>query len=200
MPHAVVGRRLADDLPEHADEGPSACEADVEADVGDAAVGLAQQEHRAFHPPPLQVTVGRLPEDGPEAANEVRFGDVCHGGYRRDIERLGVSAVHRVTGAQQAPVQVLDFPAHGATLRHREDPSRRLAPWPALLASARSKVSLTEPCRRMCASCERRRSASTWKRKTPMTSIDASRPSATLATRSSPPGRSGTATPGSTRS
>src|SRR5881409_2241522 len=57
MTEAVVRRRLTDDLPERAAEGPQAGEADVEADVGDAAVGLAQQEHRALHPPPLQVTV-----------------------------------------------------------------------------------------------------------------------------------------------
>src|SRR5947208_16304468 len=118
MPHAVVGRRLADDLPEHADEGASAAEADVEADVGDAAVRLAQQEHRALYPPPLQVTVRRLPEDGSEAANEVGVGDVSHRGHGADVERLGVGAVHGVAGAQQAPVQVLDFPAHAATLRH----------------------------------------------------------------------------------
>src|SRR5205814_9126211 len=114
-----VGRRLADDLPERADEGPSAGEADVEADVGDAPVSLAQQEHRALHPPPLKVTVRRFPEDGSEAANEVRFGDTGHRRYCADIERLGVGAVHRVAGAQQAPVQVLDFPAHGQTLRHQ---------------------------------------------------------------------------------
>src|SRR6266516_1062096 len=56
MPRAVVRRRLADDLPERAAEGPQAGEADVDADVGDAAVGLAQQEHRALQPPRLQVT------------------------------------------------------------------------------------------------------------------------------------------------
>src|SRR6266550_1847498 len=68
IPHAIARRRLADDLPERAAEGPPAREADVEANVGDAAVGLAQQEHRALHPPPLQVTVRRLPEGGAEAA------------------------------------------------------------------------------------------------------------------------------------
>ena len=118
MPGAVARRRLADDLPERAAEGPQAGEADVEADVGDAAVGLAQQEHRALHPPPLQVAVRRLPEDGAEAAAEVRLGDVGHRGHGADVERLGVGAVHGVAGAQQASVQILDFPAHGATLRH----------------------------------------------------------------------------------
>src|SRR5207302_1606837 len=98
---------------------PPAGEADVEADVGDAAVGLAEQEHRALHPPPLQVTVRRLPEDGSETATEMRLGDMGHGGHGADVERLGVGAVHRVAGAQQAPIQVLDFPAHGQTLRHQ---------------------------------------------------------------------------------
>src|SRR2546425_7142472 len=41
VPLAIVGRRLAHDLAEGAAEGPEAGEADVEADVGDTAVGFA---------------------------------------------------------------------------------------------------------------------------------------------------------------
>jgi len=119
MPHAVVRWRLSDDLPERAAEGPRAGEADVEADVGDAAVGLAQQEHRALHPSSLQVTVRRLPENGAEATDEVRAGEMGHRGHGADVERLEVGAVHGVARAQYAPVQVLDFPAHGPTLRHQ---------------------------------------------------------------------------------
>ena len=110
--------RLADDLAERPAEGPEAGEADIEADVGDAAVGLAQEEHRALDSSPLQVPVGRLPEDGAEAAAEMRFGDMRHGGHGTDIERLGVGAVHGIAGAKEAPVHVLDFPAHRTTLRH----------------------------------------------------------------------------------
>ena len=124
---AVVRRRLAHDVPERAAEGPDACEADVEANVGDAAVSLAQQEHRALHPPPLEVTVRRLPEGRPEAADEVRFREMGHGGHGADVKRLGVSAVHGVAGAQQAPVQLLYFPAHGPTLRHQGTRAPRLA-------------------------------------------------------------------------
>src|SRR5262249_12865205 len=116
MTAAVARRRLPDDLPERPAEGPEAGEADVEADVGDAAVGLPQQEHRALYPPPLQVAVRRLAEHGAEAAAEVRRGDV---GYRRDgtkVERLGVGAVHRIAGAEQGPVQILDLSAHAAML------------------------------------------------------------------------------------
>ena len=127
MRRAVARRRLADDLPERAAEGPQAGEADIEADVGDAAVGLAQEEHRALDPPPLQVTVRRLPEDGAEAADEVRLGDMGHRGHGADVERLGVGAVHGVAGAQQAPVQILDVPAHGATLRHPMEPMRAVS-------------------------------------------------------------------------
>ena len=41
-----------------------------------------------------------------------------HRGDSADIERLGVGAIHRIAGAQEAPVQILDVTAHGATLRH----------------------------------------------------------------------------------
>src|SRR6476620_2280938 len=68
----VPGWRLADDLPEHPAERPQAGEADVEADVGHAAVGLAEQEHRALDPPPLQIAVRCLSEHTPEAADEMR--------------------------------------------------------------------------------------------------------------------------------
>src|SRR6266487_2928586 len=74
MPRAVARRGLADDLAERATEGAQAIEADIEADVGDAPFGLAQQEHRALH---------------------------------------------GVAGAQEAPVEIFDFAAHGATLAHQ---------------------------------------------------------------------------------
>ena len=61
----------------------------------------------------------RLPEDRAEAAAEMGLGDMGHRGHGADVERLGVGAVHGVAGAQQAPVQILGFPAHAATLlRH----------------------------------------------------------------------------------
>src|SRR5574337_831869 len=62
MAPAVAGRRLAHDLAEGSAEGSQAREGDVEADIGDAAVGLAQEQHRALHPSPLQVAVRRLAE------------------------------------------------------------------------------------------------------------------------------------------
>ena len=48
----------------------------------------------------------------------MRLRDVRDRGHGADVERLGVGAVHRVAGAQEAPVEVLGIPAHGDTLRH----------------------------------------------------------------------------------
>jgi hypothetical protein len=110
---AVVGRCLAHDLPERAAEGPEAREPDVEADMRDAAVGLPEEEHRAFHTTPLKVAVRRFPERCPEAADEVRLRDIGDRGDGGHVEGLRVSAVHRVAGSQQAPVQVLDVATHG---------------------------------------------------------------------------------------
>src|ERR1700694_4963588 len=42
----VLRRRDVDDVPERSAECAEAGEADVETDVGDAALGLAEQEHR----------------------------------------------------------------------------------------------------------------------------------------------------------
>src|SRR5262245_11144078 len=58
----VRARRLADDLGERPAERSHAREADVEADLRDAALALAEQEHRALDPPALQVPVRRLAE------------------------------------------------------------------------------------------------------------------------------------------
>ena len=59
------------------------------------------------------------PENGAEATDEVRAGEMGHRGHGADVERLEVGAVHGVARAQYAPVQVLDFPGHGPTLRHQ---------------------------------------------------------------------------------
>src|SRR4051794_4899877 len=59
---AVVRRRLADDLPERPAERSEAQEPNVEADLGDAVVGLPQHEHRPLNPSPLQVPVRCLAE------------------------------------------------------------------------------------------------------------------------------------------
>src|SRR4051794_41122794 len=66
---AIPRRRLADDVAEGAAERAQAREADVEADLGDAAVGLGQQRHRALHAAALQVAVRCLAERRAERAD-----------------------------------------------------------------------------------------------------------------------------------
>src|SRR4051794_32075609 len=111
-PQPVRRRRLADHRRERPAERAQAGEPDVQADVGDAAPGRAQQVHRAFEAPALQVAVRRLAERRPEDADEVVGRHVRDPGDRGDVERLGVDAVHRVAGAQHPPVALLHRAAH----------------------------------------------------------------------------------------
>jgi hypothetical protein len=120
MAPAIAGGRLAHDLAERPAEGSQTRESDVEADIGDAAVGFAQEEHRALHPSPLQVAVRRLAEHVAEAAAEVRRRDVGHGGDGADVERLSVGAIHGIAGGNS--------PAASASSKHWAiaSPSSRL--------------------------------------------------------------------------
>jgi hypothetical protein len=116
---SVGGRRLADDGPERAAEGSEAGEPDIEADVSDTSVGLAQQKHRSLDSSPLEVAMRRLAEAGPETADEMGLRQAGHRRNRANVERLGVGAVHGVAGAQQAAIQLLDSPAHASMVGDR---------------------------------------------------------------------------------
>src|SRR5438105_11233960 len=61
-PLAVVGRVQADDVAEGPAESAQAGEPNVQADVGDLAVGLAEHEHRPLDSSPLQVAVRGFPK------------------------------------------------------------------------------------------------------------------------------------------
>jgi hypothetical protein len=61
----------------------------------------------------------RLAEDGAEAAAESGRRDVGHRGHGAHVERLGVGAIHRVSRAQQAPIEIFSFSAHPPTLAKR---------------------------------------------------------------------------------
>src|SRR3954447_2508036 len=115
-PRPVLLGRLADDRAERAAERPEAHEADVEADLGHAAVRLAQQEHRPLDAPALQVAVQRLAERRPERGDEVRLGDVGDPREGGDVERLRIRAFLRVPRAEQVAVGILDGAAHVSTL------------------------------------------------------------------------------------
>src|SRR3977135_2176395 len=72
---AVVCRRLADNVAERATKRAQARKADVEANVGDAAIGLAQQVHRTFHAASLEVAMRRLTKGRSKRSDEVRLRD-----------------------------------------------------------------------------------------------------------------------------
>src|SRR5207237_4478232 len=63
-PLAIVGRVQADDVAEGPAEGAQAGEPNVQADVGDLAVGLAEHEHRPLDSAPLQVAVRGFAKGG----------------------------------------------------------------------------------------------------------------------------------------
>src|SRR5260370_28897159 len=71
---AIFAGRDPDDVTKCAAEGAEAVEADIEADVSDAALGFAQLEHRAFDPPALEVAMRRLAEGPSDAPYEVALG------------------------------------------------------------------------------------------------------------------------------
>ena len=80
---------------------PRLLQADREADVGDRAVGGAQQRRGALEPAGQQVGVRRLAEGAPELAAEVGAREAGGAGHVLDAERLGVAGVGQVPGAQQ---------------------------------------------------------------------------------------------------
>ena len=98
---AVGGRRDPERAREAGRERADALQADREADVGDRAVGGAQQRGGALEPPGQQVRVRRLAERAPELAAEVRAREARRAREVVDVERLEVAGVGEVLGAQQ---------------------------------------------------------------------------------------------------
>src|ERR1700686_1268912 len=64
-------RRLADDCLKSTAQGAQAVEADVEADVGHAAIGRPQQEHCPLNATALEIAVWRLTEGPAKRAGEM---------------------------------------------------------------------------------------------------------------------------------
>src|SRR6202165_2866629 len=73
---AIPTGRLPHEPVERAAERAQTCEPHVEADVGDVAVGPAEQVHRPFDATTLQVTVGCLSEGRSERTDEGSGGQV----------------------------------------------------------------------------------------------------------------------------
>src|SRR5437879_3844858 len=109
---AIVGRVHADDVAKGPAEGAETGEPDVEADVGDAAVGLAEQEHRALDPAALKITMRRLAVSRPERPYVVGLRDARHLSQRLDVQRLRIGPVDRVARAKHPAIELLDGPGH----------------------------------------------------------------------------------------
>src|ERR1700687_3103747 len=115
---ALPARRrcLADDVAKATAEGAETGEAHVQADVGHATVGRAQQEHGALDSAALKVPVRRLAKGRSKGSDEVRLGDARDSSEGRDVERLRVGAVHGVAGAEHPAIDLLDGAAHRVIL------------------------------------------------------------------------------------
>ena len=97
---AVLRRRLADDLGEARAERAERRAADGDAGVGDRHP-LAQQRLGPLDASGHEVGVGRLAVRGAELAREVGGRHERGARHGRDVEGLGVVAVHEVAGPAQ---------------------------------------------------------------------------------------------------
>src|SRR5262249_35322458 len=97
---------------ERAAKGAWAFEADLEADIRCAEVGLPQQEHRTLDTAALEVTMRRFAERGPEDAREVRLRHMSDAGQGGDVQRLRVGTVHRIACSEHAAIGLFCSAAH----------------------------------------------------------------------------------------
>src|ERR1700712_1163275 len=95
----VRAGRFSGDLPECPAECGMTVEANLHADICDAAICFAEQEHRSLHTASLEVAVRILTERRLEGANEVSLGDDRDSRQCLDVERARPVPVHRVPGA-----------------------------------------------------------------------------------------------------
>src|SRR6202011_706182 len=82
---AVRRRCIAEDVAAATDEGAETGEAHVQADVGHATVGPAQQEHGALDSTALKVPVRRLAKGRSKGPDEMRLGDARDSSQARDV-------------------------------------------------------------------------------------------------------------------
>src|SRR5437879_12554943 len=130
---AIVGRVHADDVAKGPAEGAETGEPDVEADVGDAAVGLAEQEHRALDSAAWKITRRRAAVSRPERAYVVGLRDAGHLSQRLDVQRLRIGPVDRVARAKHPAIELLDGPGHESKSLGCPTHPRRAGPPPHLM-------------------------------------------------------------------
>src|SRR4029077_13572973 len=113
LPTGPVRRgRFADEQVKGLAEGAKAREANVEADIGNASVGAAQQEERSLDAPALQIAVRCLAECPAKRPNEVSLGNVGDARERGNVKWLAIGEIHGVARTQQSPVRLLDCTGH----------------------------------------------------------------------------------------
>src|SRR5216684_9153046 len=96
-----------DDVAKRPAERAQTHEADLEADVRHASVGLAQHEHGALDAAPLKVSVRRLAESRPKRPDEMGLGNAGDPGQLRDVEWMGVGTVDRIARPKHPAIQLL---------------------------------------------------------------------------------------------
>lgn len=82
---------------------PDAEQPDGDADVRDAADGVAEQRGGALEPAGQEELVRSLAESPPELTAEMRRREVRSAGERRHVERRAVARVDEVLRAQEVP-------------------------------------------------------------------------------------------------
>src|SRR5215218_1036002 len=98
---AVLGRRRPVHPLEAGGEGADSLETDLEADLGDGVVGVAEQRRRPLQAPGLQVDVGGLAEGAAELAAEVGLREPGGAGEILDLKRLVIARVGQVLGPEE---------------------------------------------------------------------------------------------------
>jgi hypothetical protein len=97
-------------------EGAQAGEADIEANVGHAAVAGTKEEHRPFDAAALQVAMRRFAERRVKRTTEVRLGNLRSPREARDVEWLPKVAVHRVPSAEHPAIALFHDSSHRSNL------------------------------------------------------------------------------------
>jgi hypothetical protein len=103
---AIRRRRHPERTPKARRERADATQADGEADVGDRAVGVAEQRGRSLETTGQEVFVGRLAERSPELAAEVGTRQVRDARKVSNVERVAVARIDEVLRPEEMPQRV----------------------------------------------------------------------------------------------
>jgi hypothetical protein len=101
MGRPILRRRHPVGATEARREGAQAPQPDGQADVGDRAVGRAEESRGPLEAPGEQVPVGRLPELAPKLAAEVGRREPSRARERLHVERLAVAGVDQILRTEQ---------------------------------------------------------------------------------------------------